>query len=839
MFLQTAPELSIDRPQLICRFDEVKEESHQKNSFEHSEPSFTEPTQLENFKEYTDTHKENYTHNENLITHSPKEHSPKVTPKQSPKDHKESKQTYRDKTRDSTSPLIQLERQISIARSKSLRDLRGRSDTFNSLSTQSTQNSYYSLASTESERSTEGSSTGNSPIKEKRIKVLPKKFSIKRSNTVSLFDNFKPPPTPDQSDTPTSSTPELQSLTPVSTQDVESAPELLKDTDSSSTPNNSVSSSASSNSVSNTFPGYSLPGNPAPNNTEPNRRRLPRDISFKELPKLPTETIIFEIGLQNHSSTPPLPFEKLTTLERSQLRRSKSEKVSAESRAPLLVTFKLKNPPNTLEKERTEYKSKDRKRASKIRKPPPNKLDKLLKITKSIMESPTKKSRLDDDNESLYSFESISTNGRLLDKLDLDDYDEHNRFSMLSNNDRVLDKFEFEEFPTEGRQPIASIPNLARFEGRPNLSAIRRIGLVNQRTTAQDTVLRHVQKNIVYSNGPTLGQANFADPRNGISRANTLDSRNSPVFSNLEPRFNPRPEINEARPITQRTSSAPIAGNADPLHRRVVSESLLIGPLRSLLLSLVSLLSLLTDTNASRINAALQLRAVGKPREASYQLQALANFPNNVPRAMYLYALALRSGDGVKQNDLLAIKWLCKCILINVHLTLTKDLQDSEKTSNLIEKLNDLTPASLVKLILKQLTYTAASDPLKHGNNPQMCHLYFLGMLKNETNRLFTVFKNKIDIVSLCYYELGKMLFNGLGVEARDELNGIKLLLVAGSLGNIDSMIHLGEIWTMKSKHYKKDYGKASAWLRLSELFGIKSMGNSWIYKEKYTKIGK
>ena len=72
------------------------------------------------------------------------------------------------------------------------------------------------------------------------------------------------------------------------------------------------------------------------------------------------------------------------------------------------------------------------------------------------------------------------------------------------------------------------------------------------------------------------------------------------------------------------------------------------------------------------------------------------------------------------------------------------------------------------------------------------------------------------------------------GLENRDEINGIKCISKAGSLGYVNSMVELGEIWCSKSKYHKKDPHKAAAWLRLGEIFGVKSMGNSWIYKDKY-----
>ena len=40
----------------------------------------------------------------------------------------------------------------------------------------------------------------------------------------------------------------------------------------------------------------------------------------------------------------------------------------------------------------------------------------------------------------------------------------------------------------------------------------------------------------------------------------------------------------------------------------------------------------------------------------------------------------------------------------------------------------------------------------------------------------------------------------------------------------------------VKNPNLIKDLNKAAAWLRLAELLGVKDIGNSWIYKDKYNK---
>ncbi|EGW30851.1 uncharacterized protein SPAPADRAFT_62753 [Spathaspora passalidarum NRRL Y-27907] len=125
-------------------------------------------------------------------------------------------------------------------------------------------------------------------------------------------------------------------------------------------------------------------------------------------------------------------------------------------------------------------------------------------------------------------------------------------------------------------------------------------------------------------------------------------------------------------------------------------------------------------------------------------------------------------------------------------------------------------------------------DEHLNGNDPIMLYPIFKSLSKAQITKIIHICKNKLDIASVAYHELGNFLINGWGLDHRDELVGIACLSKAGSMGNIDSMTQLGDIWCNKTKYHKKDLCKAAAWLRLSEIFGITTIGNSWIYKEKY-----
>lgn len=232
-------------------------------------------------------------------------------------------------------------------------------------------------------------------------------------------------------------------------------------------------------------------------------------------------------------------------------------------------------------------------------------------------------------------------------------------------------------------------------------------------------------------------------------------------------------------------------------------------------------------TPEARTKLALQFRNIGKHREALYQLQIAALPPHNFPKAMFLYAMALRFGLGVKQNDRLCIKWLGKCILM---------FSQPKALADIVDKLNALQPEELVKLIVKKLAYDLQKDPVNNGSDPYQLFNQMSRLSKTDVLKIANTSKNQSDILAVAYFELANAVLNGWGLNHKEEMQGIKLLLKSAAMGYVQAMMQLGEIWATKSKTRKKDLNKAAAWLRLLELFGAKSMGNSWIYKSKYMK---
>ncbi|KAK6202399.1 uncharacterized protein RJT21DRAFT_1797 [Scheffersomyces amazonensis] len=509
------------------------------------------------------------------------------------------------------------------------------------------------------------------------------------------------------------------------------------------------------------------------------------------------------------------------------------------------------------------------------------------------------------DRESIYSFDSVSTNGRLLDRLDFENEDfledeygliKRESRSSIHSTTKLLEKLDLENNDSKLRR-TTSTTNAYRIPNENNLAAIR--GLKSSRSihTSQpynsqsksNVHVKHVPMNLVFQNTnnsvgsfksdiasikkvgsasstslsaiggqfqiPTQPLPDFLNSKNGSDSSIKKPDSTSQVEEINKPLEQDQQTVPSSTSTSTgvfRTPSAPIirpkeklptrAGSTTsldygstapkPSTRRILSEGSESSGSSTSLRSLSQGSQIPENSSpGSRTKLALQLRSLGKHREASYQLQIAANAPFNFPQAMYLYAVALRLGQGVKQNDLHAIKWLCKCIMSH-----SSHLQTASQSavSSFMDKLHQSPPQNLISSIIRNLDNTVDRDYYKNGNDPILLGTLFAKLSKVQIAKVITVNKNQTDILALCYYELGNFLMNGYGLEFKDEINGIKCLAKAGSLGHIPSMVLLGEIWSNKTKNHKKDLYQAAAWLRLGEIFGVKSIGNSWIYKDKY-----
>ncbi|CAH2352460.1 hypothetical protein CLIB1423_06S06942 [[Candida] railenensis] len=364
-----------------------------------------------------------------------------------------------------------------------------------------------------------------------------------------------------------------------------------------------------------------------------------------------------------------------------------------------------------------------------------------------------------------------------------------------------LDEFQFTPSPTEGGytsgQAAGQPPPLVRTHTEP---------------APQVRPLLHVGA----STGDTPKSTNNLFQGVNSSPTSSMESRRSTSTSHAE-RQSPGKSSPIARGGERRIASEP---------SKFVSRSMSSSSIASA--SPNSKFSKTDLTPSARTNWAQELRNAGNHREASYQLQLAANIPNNYPKAMYLYAMALRYGQGVKLNERNSIKWLLRCLLVVQNTTDTQ----SQSNNDYVSKLVDISPEDLVLIMNRYITSEPEVDPIQ-------LYDYYSKLPAAQLTKLITSIKSQSNIIASTYHEVGNCLINGWGLQTKDEMSGILYLSKAGSMGNIASMAQLGEIWSSKSKLHKKDYFRASAWLRLSELFGTKSIGNSWIYKEKYIKVTK
>lgn len=429
------------------------------------------------------------------------------------------------------------------------------------------------------------------------------------------------------------------------------------------------------------------------------------------------------------------------------------------------------------------------------------------------------------DRASIYSFDSIATNDRLLDKLDLDklaldklNLDEdifgiEYRSSAISKDVIKSDKVK--------DMPISVPNNIARFPSTIYTKIQRQQGKNDQSFVQFKTI----PNSIIYSNtnssidslkADISRQSLLREPVQLIRGVNSFDKDydefdfNSGSESLETPKLSlPVTKPQHGRSVSTNNTwlgNSPSIGRSDTTKTkdsgaRSISDSVIQSPYKAKDLS-----------PESRISLLVKLRSSGKHREASYQLQIAANPPYNNIRAMYLYALSLKLGQGVKQNDKSSLMWICKCVIAS------KDPTALHLLSLKFEDLVGLT----IKIINQQANQ---SDPIK-------LYAYYSALPQQQLAKLITSCKNGSDTMALVYLELGDIFINGNII--KDNVLGMTCLGIAGAMGNFNAMAQLGELWCTKLKYHKKDNYKASAWFRLSELFGLKSIGNSWIYKEKY-----
>lgn len=465
--------------------------------------------------------------------------------------------------------------------------------------------------------------------------------------------------------------------------------------------------------------------------------------------------------------------------------------------------------------------------------------------------------REDFDTESLYSFDSVSTNGRLLDRLDMaaeeyEDDDDYLRrresYMLMQSTGRLLDRLGLDDDGDEDQFTLTAQPPLSdRY--RP-IRANLLISLERMRLSGSSaSVARHPLRTLSSKSRIPVQSAPYKAIQKGNFSVDSLKADISHSTASIYQDVPPLPHlpmsIDSLQTPLQRANSSTLLvqserkvedGDSTPpvFTSPIVHSRTNTNGIRNLSnssnTSATSLDSFLFNPNLkfdpsleSLTKQAMQLRALGNHhREASYKLQSAANIPNNYPKAMQLYALALSSGLGVKVNEALAVKWLCRSIMVSYILE-TAPI-DTASMNNYVTKLNELSPEEAVGMVKKNISLEEI-DPLDSFD-------HFLSIPAASLAKIINGKDN--NTVGAAYHQLGRALILGSG-HAKDEILGRKFLAKAASLGYAESMAQLGSLWTTKSKYHKKDLRAAAAWLRLAELFGMKDIGNSWIYKEKYT----
>lgn len=181
----------------------------------------------------------------------------------------------------------------------------------------------------------------------------------------------------------------------------------------------------------------------------------------------------------------------------------------------------------------------------------------------------------------------------------------------------------------------------------------------------------------------------------------------------------------------------------------------------------------------ARIRAAIDLRSRGLLRESAEHLKALCDAGN--PTGYLLYGLALRYGSGVEKNYAESFKFL----------KLAANIQHEQ--------------LQLFDIDL---------DPFELNDVPHM----------------------PPEPLAPALHECAISYLKGYGVEAVDEVKGLKYLEMAASKGHVDSMCLSGTIWSKSSKIRRKDKARAAAWFRLADRRGADLIGADWIYKDKYQR---
>lgn len=194
-------------------------------------------------------------------------------------------------------------------------------------------------------------------------------------------------------------------------------------------------------------------------------------------------------------------------------------------------------------------------------------------------------------------------------------------------------------------------------------------------------------------------------------------------------------------------------------------------------------------TNEEHTTIGIELHEKGQLREASYHWQTAAQQGDLT--GMLLYGLALRHGWGMRQNPTEAIKWLQTAMEASLKAF---DLEGS-----------------------------ASSDTVDKRATT-------LNLGKDEN-----ISKSKRSQIALALYELGMSYLHSWGTE-KNEPMALRSFEMAGNLGDADALCEAAAMYMHSGPGRKKDMHTAARLYRKAGELGASMVGNSWIYKSKYTE---
>ncbi|KAG4429420.1 hypothetical protein IFR05_015094 [Cadophora sp. M221] len=191
--------------------------------------------------------------------------------------------------------------------------------------------------------------------------------------------------------------------------------------------------------------------------------------------------------------------------------------------------------------------------------------------------------------------------------------------------------------------------------------------------------------------------------------------------------------------------------------------------------------SLATTADCSaeeHVAKAIDYHEAGALNKSTYHLRLAAK--QDHPTGMLLYALACRHGWGMRPNQREGVAWLRRAA----------DFASLEVADD--------------------------DNLLKEGKS--------VDILEQRTRKAQ---------FALSIYELGVSHMNGWGID-QDKVLALRCFEIAGSWGDADALAEAGFCYA-QGIGCKKDLKKSANFYRQAEAKGISMIGNSWIYKPKYS----